>query len=65
MDTYTGKVRVIEYVQAIDCGTVINPVTARGQALGGVVNAISFAVPGRALVPPGTAEGALSLTEPL
>jgi len=44
VDTYTGKVRVIEYAQAIDCGTVINPVTARGQALGGVVNAISFAL---------------------
>lgn len=44
VDTYTGKVRVIEYVQAIDCGTVINPVTARGQALGGAVNAISFAL---------------------
>ncbi|HDL64148.1 MAG TPA: hypothetical protein ENH12_02020, partial [Proteobacteria bacterium] len=43
VDTYTGKVRVLNYLQAIDCGTVINPVTARGQALGGVVNAISYA----------------------
>lgn len=44
VDTYTGKVKVIEYVQAIDCGTVINLDTARGQALGGVVNALSFAL---------------------
>ena len=44
VDTYTGKVRVIKYLQAIDCGTVINPVTARGQALGGVVNALSYAL---------------------
>lgn len=44
VDTYTGKVRVLDYVQAIDCGTVINPATARGQALGAVVNALSFAL---------------------
>jgi len=44
VDTYTGKVRVIEFVMAIDCGTVINPITARGQALGGAVNAISYAL---------------------
>lgn len=44
VDTYTGKVKVLNYLQVIDCGTVINPVTARGQALGGVVNAISYAL---------------------
>ena len=44
VDTYTGKVRVLKYLQAIDCGTVINPATARGQALGGVVNALSYAL---------------------
>lgn len=44
VDTYTGRVKIVSYLQAIDCGTVINPVTARGQALGGVVNGISYAL---------------------
>ncbi len=44
VDLATGKVRIIRYVQAVDCGTPINPVLARGQALGALVNGISYAL---------------------
>ena len=44
VDRATGKVRVLEYVQAVDCGTVINPALARGQALGALINGISYAL---------------------
>lgn len=44
VDTYTGKVRVLNYLQAIDCGTPINPDLVRGQSLGGVVNGLSYAL---------------------
>lgn len=44
VDTYTGKVRVIKYVQAIDCGTPINPDLVRGQSVGGIVNGLSYAL---------------------
>lgn len=44
VDRVTGKVRVLEYVQAVDCGTPINPQLARGQALGALVNGLSYAL---------------------
>jgi len=44
VDTQTGKVRVIKYVAAVDCGTAINPKLAEGQTEGGVINGISFAL---------------------
>ncbi|MDP8215568.1 MAG: molybdopterin-dependent oxidoreductase [Candidatus Euphemobacter frigidus] len=44
VDRATGKVRILEYVQAVDCGTLINPVLARGQALGALINGISYAL---------------------
>lgn len=44
VDTYTGKVNVLKYVQVIDCGTPINPVLARGQALGALANGLSYAL---------------------
>jgi CO/xanthine dehydrogenase Mo-binding subunit len=44
VDTETGKVTVIKYVAAIDCGTAINPKLAEGQTEGGVLNGISYAL---------------------
>lgn len=42
--TLTGRVRVVKYVAAVDCGTAINPILAEGQTEGGVINAISSAL---------------------
>jgi putative selenate reductase molybdopterin-binding subunit len=44
VDRATGKVRVLRYVQAVDCGTPINPTLARGQAIGALLNGISYAL---------------------
>lgn len=44
VDTLTGKVRVLKYVAATDCGTAINPALAEGQVEGAVLNGISFAL---------------------
>jgi len=44
VDMETGKVRLIKYVAACDCGTAINPALAEGQVEGGVVNGIGFAL---------------------
>jgi len=44
VDRATGKVRVVEYVQAVDCGTTINPTLARGQAIGALMNGLSYAL---------------------
>jgi len=44
VDALTGKVRVIKYVAAVDCGTAINPKLAEGQTEGGVLNGISYAL---------------------
>jgi len=44
VDTWTGKVRVLRYVAAVDCGTAINPGLAEGQTEGGVLNGISYAL---------------------
>lgn len=44
VDTETGKVVVIKYVAAVDCGTAINPKLAEGQTEGGVMNGISYAL---------------------
>ncbi|MBN2056158.1 molybdopterin-dependent oxidoreductase [bacterium] len=40
----TGKVQVLDYVAAVDCGTAINPILAEGQVEGAVVNGMSFAL---------------------
>ncbi len=42
--TETGKVTVVKYVSAVDCGTAINPVLAEGQCEGALLNGISFAL---------------------
>ena len=44
VDTLTGKVRVIKYVAAVDCGTAINPKSAEGQTEGAVLNGLSYAL---------------------
>ena len=44
VDTRTGRVRIVKYVAAVDCGTAVNPVLAEGQTEGGVMNAISSAM---------------------
>jgi carbon-monoxide dehydrogenase large subunit len=44
VDTGTGKVRVLEYIVAHDCGTVINPQIVRGQVVGGIAQGIGGAL---------------------
>ena len=44
VDTETGKVTVVKYVAAVDCGTAINPKLAEGQTEGAVLNGISYAL---------------------
>jgi probable selenate reductase molybdenum-binding subunit len=44
VDTETGKVTVLKYVAAVDCGTAINPKLAEGQTEGAVLNGISYAL---------------------
>ncbi|MBI3892675.1 MAG: molybdopterin-dependent oxidoreductase, partial [Candidatus Wallbacteria bacterium] len=44
VDEETGKVTVLKYVAAVDCGTAINPRLAEGQTEGAVLNGISYAL---------------------
>jgi putative selenate reductase molybdopterin-binding subunit len=44
VDTETGKVRVVDYVAATDCGVAVNPKLAEGQVEGAVMNGISYAL---------------------
>jgi CO/xanthine dehydrogenase Mo-binding subunit len=44
VDTETGQVKVLSYVAAVDCGTVINPKLAEGQVEGAVLMGISYAL---------------------
>ncbi len=44
VDTETGKVDVIKYVAAVDCGTAIHPRLAEGQCEGAILNGISYAL---------------------
>jgi CO/xanthine dehydrogenase Mo-binding subunit len=44
VDTETGKVTVVRYVTATDCGVAINPLLAEGQVEGSVLNGISYAL---------------------
>lgn len=44
VDMLTGRVRVLKYIAAVDCGTAINPKLAEGQTEGGVLNGISYAL---------------------
>jgi len=40
----TGKVRVVRYVAAVDCGVAINPKMAEGQMEGAIANGIGYAL---------------------
>jgi putative selenate reductase molybdopterin-binding subunit len=40
----TGEVRILRSIQAVDAGTVINPMQCRGQVEGGVAQAIGAAM---------------------
>jgi CO/xanthine dehydrogenase Mo-binding subunit len=44
VDTGTGEIRILQSVQAVDAGTVINPVQLRGQVEGGVAQALGAAL---------------------
>ncbi len=43
VDTETGEYEVLNYVTVTDCGTTINPMLARGQVEGGVVQGLGMA----------------------
>lgn len=42
VDTVTGVVKILKYVAAHDSGTIINPLTAKGVVIGGVVQGIGY-----------------------
>ncbi|MBI2987881.1 MAG: molybdopterin-dependent oxidoreductase [Deltaproteobacteria bacterium] len=44
VDPETGQVKVLKYVAASDCGTVINPIGAEGQAEGSVAQGLGYAL---------------------
>jgi len=44
VDTFTGIIKVLNYVATVDCGTPINPITAEGQVEGAIVNGLSYAL---------------------
>lgn len=43
VDTETGEYTVEHYVSVVDCGTTINPMLARGQVEGGIVQGLGMA----------------------
>lgn len=44
VDRDTGQVKVLKYVAASDCGTVINPIGAEGQVEGSVAQGLGYAL---------------------
>ncbi|MHA2246388.1 MAG: xanthine dehydrogenase family protein molybdopterin-binding subunit [Candidatus Hodarchaeales archaeon] len=44
VDIETGRVRVLRYVAAVDCGTPINPKLVIGQTEGALVNGLGYAL---------------------
>ncbi len=44
VDLETGRVKLLDYVAAADCGTAINPALAEGQVEGAVVQGIGYAL---------------------
>ena len=44
VDTETGAVKVLKVVAVQDCGLVVDPLTARSQINGGVIQGISYAL---------------------
>jgi putative selenate reductase molybdopterin-binding subunit len=43
VDTQTGQVTVVRLLMVVDCGRVINPITAAGQVEGAMAQALGFA----------------------
>ena len=43
IDTETYRYDIIEYVSVVDCGTTINPMLAKGQVEGGIVQGLGMA----------------------
>jgi CO/xanthine dehydrogenase Mo-binding subunit len=52
VDTLTGRVRVLDYVATVDCGTAIHPKLALGQVEGAVMNGIGYALTERYVFSP-------------
>lgn len=44
VDIETGKIDLIDFVAVVDCGTTINPLLAKGQVEGGLVQGIGMAM---------------------
>lgn len=44
VDIHTGKIHLVKFVSAVDCGKAINPNLAEGQIEGAVVNGLSYAL---------------------
>jgi len=44
VDTQTGRVKVLHYVSAVDCGVAIHPRMAEGQVEGSIANGIGYAL---------------------
>lgn len=44
VDTETGQVTVERLLMALDCGKIVNPITASGQVEGGMTQALGYAV---------------------
>jgi len=44
VDTQTGEIEVERLLMLVDCGRVINPITATGQVEGGMAQALGFAL---------------------
>jgi CO/xanthine dehydrogenase Mo-binding subunit len=44
VDVETGRIKVIDYVAAVDCGVAINPHAAEGQIEGAIANGIGYAL---------------------
>ena len=44
VDLETGKIKILDYVMAHDCGSVINPMLVDGQIMGGIAHGIGNAL---------------------
>jgi putative selenate reductase molybdopterin-binding subunit len=44
VDTATGRISLDRLLMVVDCGTIINPITAAGQVEGGMAQALGFAL---------------------
>jgi CO/xanthine dehydrogenase Mo-binding subunit len=44
VDTFTGFIKVLNYVATVDCGTPINTKTSEGQVEGAIVNGLAYAL---------------------